>query len=95
MTTSEFRPLSVDEIVNEYLPQPAGTVENISSDEHEVLNEPISPPSRNGVDRAIEILSRLTLFTTDPELDPLLRKVSNKTNQRRLDKVKQSSLIFF
>ena len=95
MATNEFRPLSVDEIVNEYLPQTAGTVENISSDEDEVLDEPISPPSRNEVDGAIEILSRLTLFTTDSELDPLLQKVSNKINQRRLDKMKQSSLTFF
>ena len=95
MATNEFRPLSVDEIVNEYLPQTAGTVENISSDEDEVLHEPISPPSRNEVDGAIEILSRLTLFTTDSELDPLLQKVSNKINQRRLDKMKQSSLTFF
>ena len=55
MATNEFRPLSVDEIVNEYLPQTAGTVENISSDEDEVLHEPISPPSRNEVDGAIEI----------------------------------------
>ena len=95
MVTNEFRPLSVDEIANEYLPQTAGTVENISSDEDEVLHELISPPSRNEVDGAIEILSRLTLFTTDSELDPLLQKVSNKTNQRRLDKMKQSLLTFF
>ena len=72
MATNEFRPLSVDEIVNEYLPQPAGTVENINSDEDEVPDEPISPPSRNEVGGAIEILCRLTLFTTDSELDPLL-----------------------
>ena len=54
MATNEFRPLSVDEIVNEYLPQPAGTVENINSDEDEVPDEPISPPSRNEVGGAIE-----------------------------------------
>ena len=95
MATNEFRPLSVDEIVNEYLPQPAGTVENINSDEDEVPGEPISPPSRNEVGGAIEILCRLTLFTADSELDPLLQKVSNKINQRRLDKMKQSSLTFF
>ena len=34
-------------------------------------DEPISPPSHNEVDdEAIEILSRLTLFTTDLDLDP-------------------------
>ena len=36
--------LSADEIVSEYLPQPAETVEDGSSDEDDVLHEPISPP---------------------------------------------------
>ena len=91
-TTNKSRPLFVDEIVNEYTPQPVETVEDCSSEEDEVPNEPISPPSRNEVDEAIEILKRLTLFTTDLDLDPLLLKVSNKINQRRLDKMKQSSI---
>ena len=75
VATNESRPLSVDEIVNEYLPQPVETVEDGSSDEDEVPDEPISPPSRNEVDEAIEILNRLTLFTTDLDLDPLPLKV--------------------
>ena len=89
--TNESRPLSIDEIVNKYFPQTVETVEDGSSDEDEVPDEPISPPSRNEVDEAIEILNRLTLFTTDLDLDPLLLKVSNKINQRRLDRMKQSS----
>ena len=95
VATNESQPLSVNEIVNEYLSQPVETVEYISSDEDEFPDEPISPPSRNEVDGAIEILNRLTLFTTDLELDPLLLKVSNKINQRRLDRMKQSSLTDF
>ena len=95
MGNNESRSLSVDEIVKEYLLQPAKTVENICNDEDEVPDEPISLPSRNEVDGAIEILSRLTLFTTDSELDPLLQKVSNKINQRRLDEMKQSSTTDF
>ena len=95
VATNESRPLSVDEIVNEYLPQPVETVENGSSDEDEVPDEPISPPSRNEVDEAIEILNRLTQFTTDLDLDPLLLTVSNKINQRRLDRMKQSSISDF
>ena len=95
VATNEFRALSVDEIVKEYLPQPAEGAENICSEKDEVLNEPISPSSRNKVDGAIEILSRLTLFTTDSELDPLLQKVSHRINQIILDKMKQSSLNFF
>ena len=87
--------MPVDEIVNEYLPQLVETVEDGSSDEDEVPDEPISPPSRNEVDEAIEILNRLTLFTTDLDLDPLLLKVSNKINQRRLDRMKQSSVSDF
>ena len=90
--TIESRPLSVDEIVNEYLPQPVETIEDGSSDEDEVPNEPISPPSQNKVDKAIEILNRLTLFTGDLDLDPLLLKVSNKINQRILDRMRQSSI---
>ena len=78
VATYESRPLSVDEIVNEYLSQPVETIEDGSSDEDEVPNETISLPSRNEVNEGIEILNRLTLFTTDLDLDPLLLKVSNK-----------------
>ena len=56
---------------------------------------PISPPLRNEVDEAIEILNRLTLFATNLDLDPLLLKVSNKINQRRLERMKQSSISDF
>ena len=38
VATNESRPLSVDEIVNEYFPQPVETVEDGSSDEDEVSN---------------------------------------------------------
>ena len=95
VVTNESRPLFVDEIVNEYLPQPVETTEDGISDEDEVPEEPISRPSQNEVDEAIEILNRLTLFTTDLDLDPLLLKVSNKINQRRLDRMKQSSISDF
>ena len=64
------------------------TDEHGSSDQDEVPSEPLSPPSRNEVDEAIKILHRLTLFATDLDLDPLLLKVSNKVNQRRLDRMK-------
>ena len=95
VATNESWPLSVDEIVNEYLPQPVQTVEDGSSDEDEVPDEPILPPSRNEVDEAIEILNRLTLFITDLDLDPLLLKVSHKINQRRSDRMKQFSISDF
>ena len=95
IATNESGPLSVDEIFNKYLPQPAETVEYGSRDEDEVLDKPISPPSRNEVDEAIEILNKLTLFTTDLDLYPLLLKVSNKINQRGLDRMKQSSISDF
>ena len=75
MATKESRPLSVDEAVSECLPQPVEIVEDDNSDEDEVTDEPIAPPSRNEVDEATEILNRLTLFTTDLDLDPLLLKV--------------------
>ena len=47
LATNESRSLSVDEIVNQYLPQPAETVKDGSSDEDEVPDEPISPPSES------------------------------------------------
>ena len=79
VATSESLPLSVDGIVNENLPQPIETVEDGSSDEDEVPDEPILLPSRNKVDEAIEILNKLTLFTTDLDLDPLLLKSQTKS----------------
>ena len=60
-----------------------------------VYDESISPPSRNEVDEAIEILNRLTLFITDLALDPLLPKVSNKINQIRLDRINNLLLVIF
>ena len=95
VVTNESRPLSAEEIVNENLPQPIETVKDGSSDEDDVSDEAISPPSRNEVDEAIEILNRLTLFTTDLDLDSLLLNASNKINQRRLDRMKQSSISDF
>ena len=53
VATSESRPLSVEEIVIEYLPQPVETVEDGSSGKDEVLDEPISPTSRNEAEKAI------------------------------------------
>ena len=55
----------------------------------------ISPPSRNEVKETIEILNRLTLFRREMDPDPLLLKVSNKINQRKLDRMKQSSISDF
>ena len=92
VATNESRPLSVDEIVNEYLAQSAETVEDGSSDQNQLPDKPISPPLQNEVDGTIEILNRLTLLTTNLDLDPLLLKVSNKINERRLDRMKQSSI---
>ena len=68
VATNESRPLPVDQIVNEYLPQPVETVEDGSGYEDEVPEKLLSPPSRNKVDEAIEILNRLTLFLTSESL---------------------------
>ena len=61
VATNKSRPLSVDEIVNEYLTQPLETVEDGSSNEDEVPDEPISPPSQYEVEEAIEILKDFTI----------------------------------
>ena len=91
VVTNESRSLSANKAVNEYLRQTVETIEDGSNDEDEVSDEPIPSPSRK-VDEAIERLNRLTLFTTDLDLDPLILKVSNKINQRILDRIKQSSI---
>ena len=44
VATNESRPLSVDQIVNEYLPKLVKTIEDGSSDQDEVPNKPMSPP---------------------------------------------------
>ena len=95
VATNKPRPLSVDETVNEYLPQPVETIEHGRSEEDEVPNEPKSPPSRNETNKTTEILDRLTLVKTDLDLDPLLLKVSIKINQKRLDKMKLSFISDF
>ena len=95
VATNEFQPLFVDEIVNKYLLKPVETFETGSTDEDKIHHELISPTSRNEVDKAIEVLNRLILFTTDLDLDPLILKVSNKISQRRLDRMKQSSISDF
>ena len=95
IATNESWPLSVDEIVNEYFAQLVETVEDGNSDQDQGPNKPISPPLRNEIDEAIKILNRLTLLIKNLDLDPLLMKVSNRINQRRLNRMKQSSISDF
>ena len=97
VVTYESQPLSIDEIVSEYLPQPVKThdLEDISSDKDDFPDNPISPPSQNEVDEAVEVLNKLALFKADSELDPLLLKVSNQINQRRFERMKQTSITDF
>ena len=95
VANNESQPFPVDEIVNEYFPQPVETVEDGNSDLDEGPDEPIPPPLRDNVDEEFEILNRLTLSTTDLDLDLLPLKVSNKINQRRLDRMKRSSISDF
>ena len=58
MATNKSWSLSVDETVKEYLPQLAKNVEKINSNKNKVSNEPILPPSRNEVEKTMQILSR-------------------------------------
>ena len=95
VATSKSQPFPVDEIVNEYFPKPVETVEDGNRDEDEGPDESIPPPLGDNVDEEFEILHRLTLFTIDLDLDLLPLKVSNKINQRRLDRMKQSSISDF
>ena len=85
--------MSVDEIVNECLAQPVETVEDGNSDQDQVSDKPASPPLRNEIDEAIEILNRLTLFTTNLDLDTLLTSESLKQNKSK--KTGQNETIFY
>ena len=68
-----------------------------SSDEDECPedDDPVLPPSQNEIEGAIETLKKLTLFSNDSELDPLLLTMSKQINQRRLNQMKQSSITDF
>ena len=90
VTTNESRPLSVAEIVSDYQ---VVEIVDASSDEDECPedDDPVLPPSQNEIEGAIETLKKLTLFSNDSELDPLVLIMSKKINQRRLNQMKQSS----
>ena len=92
VATNESRPLSVDEIINECFPQAAETVEDGSSDKDEIPVEIISSSLQNEVDVVIEILNRLTLFTTD--LDPR-SLTSESLKQNKSKKIGQNETIFY
>ena len=81
VATNESLPLSVDEIVNENLPQHIETVKDSSSDEDEVLHDIISRPSQNNTVQP-------TLFTIGLDLHPLLLKSQTKSVKKRLDRMK-------
>ena len=95
VATNESLPLSVDGIVSKNLPQPIETVEDSSSDEDEVPDKPISPPSRNKVDKAVEILNTLILLTKDLDLDPLLLKPQTKSFKEDWTELNNLLLVIF
>ena len=95
VATNESLPLSVDGIVSKNLPQPVETVEDSSSDEDEVPDKPISPPSRNKVGEAVEILNTLILLTTDLDLDPLLLKPQTKSFKEDWTELNNLILVIF
>ena len=94
VTSNESRPLSVAEIVSDYQ---AVEIVDASSDEDECPedDDPVLPPSQNEIEGVIETLKKLTLFSNDSELDPLVLIMSKKINQRRLSQMKQSSMTDF
>ena len=89
VATNESRSMPVGEIVNENLPQPMNSLKMAA-----VMRMRFMMNSYHH-HMEIKLTRRLTLFTTDLDLDTLLVKVSNKINQRRLDKMKQSSISDF
>ena len=88
VATNKSRPLSVDEIVNEYLPQPVETVEDGSSNEDEV---PEKPPSQYEVDEAIEILKDFTIHKRFGSRS----LTSESLKQNKSKKIEQIETIFY
>ena len=50
----------------------------VDDDDEEESTALVSCPSGNEVDEAMEILSKLCLFTTDIEMDPLVTSLEEK-----------------
>ena len=67
-----------------------GPPAEVDDDDEEESTALVSCLSRNEV--AMEILSKLCLFTTDAEMDPLVTKLGRKINKRRQQQLRQPSI---
>ena len=76
--------MSVAEIVSDYQ---AVEIVDASSDEDECPedDDPVLPPSQNEIEGAIETLKKLTLFSNDSELDPLVLIMSKKNQSKKVE----------
>ena len=47
------------------------------------------------IEEAIEVMSRLSLFSSDLQLDPLMLDISSRINKKRYESMKQTLIIDF
>lgn len=95
--TNSARPLAEKENVNEYSDKPPAEVADGESndDENDDDDDSITwttPPTRNDIDGAIKMLTKLSLFADDVEFDPLLLKLARKSTQKHLQTMWQRSV---
>jgi len=95
VVTNESRPLSIKEIVDMYKDPEVEVIDDNSSDDERAEcpdDEPISPPSQNEIDDAIETLKKLTLFESSHVIPPLIQKIYEEISKERNQRRKQSTI---
>ena len=94
MLQTSLQPLTIDNVLSEF----AGDRNNVESTDieneqvDEVESTSLTCPSLAELDEAIDVLSRLSLYSEDRELNPLVSKLEAKLNTRRLQKFRQATI---
>ena len=86
--------MTIDDVLSEFAEDrndvESTDIENEQVDEVESTS--LTCPSLAELDEAIEVLSRLSLYSEDWELNPLVSKLEAKLNTRRLQKFRQATI---
>ena len=91
---TSLQPLTIDDVLSEFAEDrndvESTDIENEQVDEVESTS--LTCPSLAELDEAIEVLSSLSLYSEDRELNPLAWKLEAKLNTRRLQKLRQATI---
>ena len=85
---TSLQPLTIDDVLSEFS-EVCNDVESTDIENEqvdEVESTSLTCPSLAELDEAIEVLSRLSLYSEDRELNPLVSNLEAKLNTRRLQK---------